>query len=65
MHMADDEKYRQPGREGQVSFTFWTSPELRNDVKRLAIDSGQSVQSLMEEAVRDLLAKHVQRGKRR
>ncbi len=63
--MAEDEKYRQPGREGLVSFTFWTSPELRNNVKRLSIDSGKSVQELMEEAARDLLAKHSKRSKRK
>lgn len=59
-----DEKYQQPGREGLVSFTFWTTPELRNEVKRLAIDREASVQVLMEEATKDLLAKYAKRGKR-
>jgi hypothetical protein len=63
--MAEDEKYKQPSREGQVSFTFWTTPKLRNEVKRLAIDIGRSVQELMEEATEDLLAKHAKRGKRK
>jgi len=61
--MADD-RYQQPGREGLVSFTFWTTPELRNDVKRLAVDKETSVQALMEEATKDLLAKYARRSKR-
>jgi hypothetical protein len=63
--MAENEKYRQPSREGQVSFTFWTTPERKNNVKRLAIDTGRKVHELMEEATDDLLAKHAKRGKRK
>jgi len=62
--MADD-RYKQPGREELVSFTFWTSPKLRNDVKRLSIDIGKTVQELMEEAAKDLLSKYGKRSKKK
>ena len=54
--MVDGKK--QASREGLVSFTFWTEPDVRDDIKRLAIDSGRSVQELMTEAAKDLVAKH-------
>ena len=55
--MAGDKK-GQPSRDGQIAFTFWTEPELRQRVKRLSVDTGISVQALMEEAVQDLIGKY-------
>lgn len=57
------EKAPPPSREGLVSFTFWTEPELRDDIKRLAIDTGKAVQVLMGEAAGDLLAKYKKKPK--
>ena len=51
-------------REGLVSFTFWTRPSMRLAIKKLALDLNRPVQQLMDEAARDLLAKHGQKMKR-
>lgn len=51
-------------REGLVSFTFWMKPSLRLAIKKLALDLNRPVQDLMDEAARDLLAKHCQKGTR-
>ena len=59
------ERKGQPSREGLVSFTFWTDPELRLSVRRLSLDTGKSVQELMEEATRNLLADYAKRSKRK
>ena len=59
--MADGKK--PPSREGLVGITFWAEPKLRDEVKRLAIDSGKPVQELMVEATQDLLAKHRKRSR--
>lgn len=47
-----------PSREGLTSFTFWIKPEVRTEVKRLALDLDRTVGDLMDEAVTDILAKH-------
>lgn len=53
-----------PSREGLTSFTFWIKPQVRTDVKRLALDLDRTVGDLMEEAVDDLLTKY-RKGRRK
>jgi len=53
-----------PSREGLVSVTFWVHPEVRAELKRLAIDVDRTVASLLDEAVSDVLAKH-RKGRRK
>jgi hypothetical protein len=55
---------KKAGREGQVSFTFWTDPDLRDDIKMLAVEKKRPVQDLMEEAARDLLVKYKKKPKK-
>ena len=62
--MAEEKKSTQASREGLVNLAFWTTPELRLAVRKLALDLGKSVQDVMDEAVRDLLAKHGRKVKR-
>jgi predicted transcriptional regulator len=47
-----------PSREGLTSFTFWVKPEIRTEVKRLALDLDRTVGDLMDEAVADVLQKY-------
>ena len=61
--LSSSERKGQLSREGVVSFTFWTDPELRLSVRRLSLDTGKSVQELMEEATRNLLAQYAKRSK--
>jgi NAD(P)H-hydrate repair Nnr-like enzyme with NAD(P)H-hydrate epimerase domain len=49
-------------RSEQVGFTFWVEAEVRDAIKRIATDRGVSVQSLMEEAAKDLIAKYTQKS---
>lgn len=53
----------QKGREDLVSFAFWTTKEMRDDMKRAAIDLGRPVQDLMAEAVEQWLKQHAKRKK--
>ena len=48
----------QPGRAGKVSVTGHFAPEVRRQLKRLAIETDTTVQALLGEALNDLFAKH-------
>lgn len=50
MHMAD-EKYTAPSRKGKVNLAIWTDPDRRKALKQLALDSGKSVQEIVEDAI--------------
>ena len=48
----------QPGRAGKVSVTGHFAPEVRRQLKRLAVETDTTVQALLGEALNDLFAKH-------
>ena len=48
----------QTGRAGKVTVTGHFAPEVRRQLKRLAADADTTVQSLLGEALNELIAKH-------
>lgn len=50
--------YRAKTREGMKRLTVVVAPEEHRRVKRLSADTGRSIESLMREALSDLLANH-------
>jgi hypothetical protein len=50
--------YRQPSRQGTKPITGHFPKEVRDALKRLAIERDTTLQNLMAEAFNDLLAKH-------
>ena len=49
---------RQASRVGKVSICGHFAPEVRRQLRRLAVDTDRTVQDLMGEALNDLFAKH-------
>jgi hypothetical protein len=49
---------RRPSREGKRGIAFWVSPEAFRAVGLLSWDMDRPIQSLMEEALDDLLRKY-------
>lgn len=45
-------------RQGKKAIIFYGQPELSDELKRLAIDKGSTLQDLLVEAANDLLRKH-------
>jgi hypothetical protein len=54
-HMAGS--YRPPSREGKAALTVWVEPALAKQLKQLALDENTTVQTLVVQAINDLLAK--------
>lgn len=48
---------RQRSREARAGITFWVEPVVRQQLRYLALQSGLTVQALMEEAIEDLFRK--------
>lgn len=53
--MPADESKSQPSREGKVALTIHVDPDLRHEVKRLALEQKTTVQELLETAIRKLV----------
>lgn len=51
-------RYRAATREGMKRVTAVLPPEEHRRLKRLAVDTGNSIEDLMREALADLFAKH-------
>jgi hypothetical protein len=45
-------------RAGRTGISFWVDPAAHRQLRHLAIDTGQSVQALMEQALDLLLEEH-------
>ena len=50
--------YRQPSRQDTKPITGHFPREVRDELKKLAIERGTTLQNLMAEAFNDLFAKH-------
>ena len=49
---------RQASRVGKASVTGYFAPEVRRQLRRLAVDRDTTIQALLGEALNDLFAKH-------
>ena len=61
--MAPKEAKDPPSREGLVALTHWTKPETRQALKLIAVENGETMQRLYEEALLDLIVKYRKRRK--
>ena len=53
----DNPHYR-PGRARKVPVTAFFEPDVRTELRRLALDRGTTLQALMAEAINDVFAKY-------
>lgn len=51
-------RYHAATRQGMKRVTAVVEPEEHRRLKRLSVDTGQSIEELMREAMADLFAKH-------
>ena len=56
--MSKKTSYKAPSREGKKHLGVHVDPELHQAIKVLAVKEGRSVQSLMVEAMCDVLTKY-------
>ena len=49
---------RPPSRKGQRAVTTYTNPEAHKQLRLLSIETGDSLQELMTEALNELFRKH-------
>ena len=55
---GEGRRYFAATREGMKRITVAVAPDEHRKLKRLAVDSGRSIEDLMREALSDLFTKH-------
>lgn len=62
MSSTDTPKYVAPSREGKTLIGGHFDPNVKRELKTIAVQEDSSIQALLEEAITDLIAKRGQQN---